>query len=131
LTEYNAGFSCHQDICQISQIISTLESIKSVTSDDDHLRTTFLEKSNLKIGDKYHCPENYAWLKSNVGYRLYKACKLSQKGKLNENRGKFINFSEIGRTFINSVEIGGMRNMHHWLREMEVPVQTPNSTDIN
>jgi len=29
-----------------------------------------------------------------------------QKTKKNENRGKFINFAEIG----------GVRNMHHWFR---------------
>jgi len=38
----------------------------------------------------------------------------AKKLKLNGNRGKFINFAEIGRiSFINFVEIGGIYNMHH------------------
>ena|SRR6218665_1565996 len=36
--------------------------------------------------------------------------------KLNENRGRFINFAEVGEKFINFVEIGGILNMHHWLK---------------
>jgi len=48
-----------------------------------------------------------------------KKSKLSKKSQLNENRGKFRNFSEIGGTFINFVEIGS--KMHHWLRGMDAP----------
>jgi len=36
-----------------------------------------------------------------------------QKTKLNENRGKFLNFSKIEGKFTNFVEIGGICNMHH------------------
>ena len=39
---------------------------------------------------------------------------------LNENRGKLINFAEIGE-FINFVDIGGMCNIYHWLWGVDAP----------
>ena len=37
------------------------------------------------------------------------------KRNLNKNRGKFVNFGEIGEEFVNFVEINGNSKMHHWL----------------
>src|SRR6218665_2743150 len=53
-------------------------------------------------------------------HRGSKNRKFSKKSKLNENRGKFINFAEVGEC-INFVEIGGIYNMHHLLRRMDAP----------
>jgi len=43
--------------------------------------------------------------------------------KLNANRGKFVNFAEIGKgEFINCVEIGEICNMHlRFIRRMAAP----------